>query len=141
MGTTTTTKRRRDEQGVVSVWFLITMAALFAGIVGLVYDGGQILNQREAFDRAAGQAARAGAAQLSAAGVRNGTYGVATQEAITTANNYLTSAGLHGSVTVNGQVVTVTVSGSYSPTFLGSFGMPTIAINETESAQGIQGGP
>lgn len=133
--------RERNEEGAISIFAAMVMAFTFVGLVGLVWDGGTLLNTREAFDRAAGQAARAGAAQLSDSGVRDGTYAVAAQQAINSANNYLAAAGLHGTVAVNGQVVTVTVLGTVTPKFLGSFGMPDIAVSETESAQGIQGGP
>lgn len=134
-------RRRAEEQGAVTMFVALFVAFVLAGLIGLVYDGGRVLDTREADDRAAGQAARAGADQISAAGIRNGLNNVSASQARTAALNYLAAAGLSGTVTVNGQVVTVTVTGSVTPIFLGAFGMPDIHISETESAQGIQGGP
>lgn len=131
----------RDETGALSVWVVLTTATAFLAILGLVADGGRVLNTRAALDRAAAQAARAGADQLSAAGIRNGTNDVSPSAAIAAASNYLTTLGLHGTVTVNGQTVTVTVHQAVQPQILGTFGIPTINVTETESAQGIQGGP
>src|SRR5690348_10545712 len=101
--------RERNEAGALSIWVVLTTATAFLAILGLVADGGRILNTRAALDRAAAQAARAGADQLSAAGIRDGNNDVSTSQAITAATNYLAAAGIQGSVTVNGQTVTVTV--------------------------------
>ena len=133
--------RQRNETGALSIWVVLTTATAFLAILGLVADGGRILNTRAALDRAAAQAARAGADQLSAAGIRNGHNDVSVSQAITAASNYLAAAGVHGSVSVTGQTVTVTVHRTVQPQILGTFGMPTINVTETESAQGIQGGP
>lgn len=143
MNARSTPRRRpsRAEDGSLSIFVAMFMVVVFGGLIGLVYDGGRVLDAREAYDRAAGQAARAGADQLSAAGIRDGNNDVSPAQAQTAAENYLAAAGMTGTVTVNGQVVTVTVTGSVAPIFLGSFGMPDIHISETESAQGIQGGP
>lgn len=132
---------QRNEEGALSIWVVLTTATAFLAILGLVADGGRILNTRAALDRAAAQAARAGADQLSTAAIRNGTNDVSTSQAITAALNYLAAAGVHGTVTVTGQRVTVTVHRAVQPQILGTFGMPTINVTETESAQGIQGGP
>ena len=131
----------RNETGALSIWVVLTTATAFLAVLGLVADGGRVLNARAALDRAAAQAARAGADQLSAAGVRDGNDDVSASQAITAAQNYLTAAGIQGTATVHGQTVTVTVHRAVGPQILGTFGMPTINVTETESAQGIQGGP
>ena len=134
-------RHTRREAGALSIWVVLTTATAFLAILGLVADGGRILNTRAALDRAASQAARAGADQLSSAGIRDGNNDVSASQAITAATNYLTAAGIQGTVTVTGQKVTVTVHRAVQPQILGTFGMPTINVTETESAQGIQGGP
>ena len=131
----------RTETGALSIWVVLTTATAFLAILGLVADGGRILNTRAALDRVAAQAARAGADQLSAAGIRDGNNDVSASQAITAAQSYLTAAGIQGTAIVNGQTVTVTVERAVAPQILGTFGMPTINVTETESAQGIQGGP
>ena len=133
--------REHTETGALSIWVVLTTATAFLAVLGLVADGGRILNARAALDRAAAQAARAGADQLSAAGIRDGNNDVSTSQAINAAQNYLREVGIQGTASVNGQTVTVTVHREVAPQILGTFGMPTINVTETESAQGIQGGP
>ena len=134
-------RHNRNDVGALSIWVVLTAATAFLAIVGLVADGGRILNTRASLDRAAAQAARAGADQLSAAGIRDGNNDVSASQAVTAAQKYLAAAGIQGTATVNGQTVTVTVHQAVQPQILGTFGMPTINVTETESAQGIQGGP
>ena len=67
-------RTRRDERGVVSTWTILMASGVFLVLLGLVYDGGNAMNQRIAAHRAAEQAARAAADEMR--GVRDGTEGI-----------------------------------------------------------------
>lgn len=131
---------QRTETGALSIWGVLFIAVGFTALLGLVLDGGRALDAKLAAARAAQQAARSGADQLSQASIRSGGNAVADQAAANAAQKYLAAAGEHGSVHINGSTVTVTVTGSVAPRVLSAFGVGAIGVHETESARGIQGG-
>lgn len=129
--------RRREERGSVSVWALFIIAGAFTMLLGLVVDGGNVLDDRTAAARAAGQAARLGADSLSSASVRNGHDAINVEAARAKAQGYLHDAGLNGVVRVSGRSVTVTVTGRSSTQILGVVGIDSFPISETRTAQAI----
>lgn len=131
------TRRVRDERGVASVWTMIVVTTAFVGLMALVGGGGELINERVEAKRAAEQAARAGADELSASAVRSGTDKVDAGEAIARANGVLRQAGWSGSVMVEGSRVVVTVNDTRSPQFLSLIGVGAMQINETGSADAI----
>jgi hypothetical protein len=94
------------------------LLALFVALValaGIVIDGGAKLNQAENATAIAQEAARAGAGMVNRANAyATGSFTVDQGQAIAAAEQYLASAGCHGTVTPAGNdaiEVTVTVTG------------------------------
>jgi Flp pilus assembly protein TadG len=126
-----------DERGSASIWAILVIAGAFTVILGLVVDGGRIIDERVAASRAAAQAARAGADALSVASVRNGSDAIDAAAARARAQTYLRAAGVHGTVSVSGDRVTVRVTGESKNQILGVIGVASFPIGETESARAI----
>jgi Flp pilus assembly protein TadG len=130
--------RRHDERGAAAVWTLIIASTAFVALLGLVGGGGELVNDHVAAKRAAEQAARAGADELSqAAVVHDSTDRVNVGDAIARAKQVLQQAGWSGTVQVNGSEVTVTATGTREPQFLRLLGVGVVHIQETGSANAI----
>lgn len=130
--------RRHDERGAAAVWTLIIASTAFVALLGLVGGGGELVNDHVAAKRAAEQAARAGADELSqAAVVHDSTDRVNVGDAIARAKQVLQQAGWSGTVQVNGSEVTVTATGTREPQFLRLLGVGVVQIQETGSANAI----
>lgn len=127
----------RDERGSASIWAILVIAGAFTVLLGLVVDGGRVIDERVAASRAAAQAARAGADALSAASVRNGSDAVDAEAARARAQSYLRDAGMDGTVSVAGDTVTVRVTAESENQILGVIGVTSFPIDETESARAI----
>jgi Flp pilus assembly protein TadG len=108
-------------------------------LLGLVVDGGRVVDDRSEASRVAAQAARAGADALSSASVRNGGATISAEAAVARAKGYLTGAGMTGTVKVRSHTVTVTVTGRSATDFLGIIGVGSFPIDETRSATAITG--
>jgi Flp pilus assembly protein TadG len=129
--------RARNERGSASIWAILVIAGAFTVLLGLVVDGGRVIDARIAASRAAAQAARVGADALSSASVRSGHDTVDVDVARARAQGYLDAAGMTGTVRISGQTVTVTVTGESATQVLGVIGITSFPIDETESAQAI----
>lgn len=130
--------RRHDERGAAAVWTLIIASTAFVALLGLVGGGGELVNDHVAAKRAAEQAARAGADELSqAAVVHDSTDRVNVGDAIARAKQVLQQSGWSGTVQVNGSEVTVTATGTREPQFLRLLGVGVVRIQETGSANAI----
>ena len=129
--------RIRTERGSASVWAMLVITGAFTVLLGLVVDGGRLLDARTASSRAAAQAARVGADALSSASVRDGHDAINVEAAKARAQNYLHDAGMSGTVTVSGRTVSVTVTGKSTTQILGVIGIDSFPISETETARGI----
>lgn len=127
----------RTERGSASIWAILVISGAFTVLLGLVVDGGHVIDARVAASRAAAQAARVGADSLSPASVRDGHDAINVEAAKSRAQNYLHDAGMTGTVTVAGELVTVTVTGSSETKILGVIGISSFPIEESESAQAI----
>ncbi len=127
----------RDERGSASIWAILVIAGAFTVLLGLVVDGGRVIDERVAASRAAAQAARAGADALSAASVRNGSDAVDAEAARARAQSYLRDAGMDGTVSVAGDTVTVRITAESENQILGVIGVTSFPIDETESARAI----
>jgi len=124
---------------MASVWALLVTAGAFTVLLGLVVDGGHVIDARLEAARVAAQAARVGADQLSASSVRSGGDAVNAQAAAERARQYLQQAGQQGTVHVSGDTVTVTVSGSSPAGILTVIGIRAFPIDEAQTARGITG--
>ena len=127
----------RDERGVVSVWTIFMASGVFLVLLGLVYDGGNAMNNRISAHRSAEQAARAAADEMR--GVRDGAEGINQATAVQRANQVLAQAGWQGSVSINGLDVSVQVTGKSDNAFLGVIGFKSFPIDETGTATSITG--
>jgi hypothetical protein len=132
---------RRDERGQTISLFLLIMAVPLIAIAGLAYDGSRYLAaQREANDVAL-QAARAGAQAVSDAAFYGGDAVVVDGPLATAAaQRYLSARGYSGSVSVNPEAVTVTVTVSHTPAVLDILpGIGTRSFTGRASATPLRG--
>lgn len=130
-------REHRDERGVISVWTIMMASGVFLILLGLVYDGGNAMNERIEAHRAAEQAARAAADEMR--GVRDGTEGINETTATARANQVLSQAGWNGTVRIEGLDVTVRVTGRSDNAFLSVIGFPSFPVDETGTATSITG--
>jgi len=131
----------RDESGQLTV-FVAGMAMSLILVAGLLVDGGSVLSARQQAVNDAFEAARAGAESLDPGALRgSGTVEVDPATAVAAATAYLTSIGEHGTVAVNGNAVTVTVSFRHPLAILSAVGMGPVAIRGSATATPVEGGP
>lgn len=124
---------------MVTAFTVVIIAALVV-MAGLVLDGGLALDARIKAVDTAQEAARAGAQALNIAGFRTTGRAVLNPAAATAAADaYLAAAGDTGTVAVNGQVVTVTVTHSQHTEILSIVGIETMTATGTASATAEQG--
>lgn len=131
---------RHSERGSASIWAVLVTAGAFTLLLGLVVDGGRVIDARLDSTRTAAQAARSGADALSEASVRNGNDEIAAAAAISRAENYLHDAGMTGSARVVGDTVSVTVTGQSNTVILSVIGITSFRIEETQRAEAINEG-
>jgi|SRR5690625_389580 len=94
--------------------FLIVMAGALLLLVAFVLDVGAALSERNRNLQLAQEAARAGAQQIDLAAYRaDGTVSLDPAAATSEAEAFLTDAGVQGSATVDGDVVTVTAETTF----------------------------
>jgi hypothetical protein len=129
--------RVAGERGSVSIWALLVTSAAFTVLLGLVVDGGHLIDARLEASRVAAQAARLGADQLSAGSVRAGGDAVNAEAAAAQAHRYLAAAGHQGTVRAYEDRVTVTIAGRSPARILSVVGIEAFPIRESETAQGI----
>lgn len=135
---------RRDEEGSVTLYTVITMTALLAAL-GLVVDVGTATAAKGRAIHAAFAAARAGADALSGETfVTTGRVSVNASAARRAATTYLADIGLAdgATVTVSGSTVTVTVRHTEHPRILNAFGLSGITVTgsgEASAVYGVQG--
>lgn len=128
---------RHSERGSASIWALMITAGAFTVLLGLVVDGGRLIDARLVSARTAAQAARLGADTLSEASVRNGNSTIAASTAVARVREYLSDAGMTGTVQVAGDRVTVTVTGISANHILTIVGVGSFPIEEAQTAQAI----
>ena len=128
--------RARNERGSISLW-LVTSSFVMMMLVGLAVDlGGQVHAKQRAHDVAA-QAARAGGQQVQAAPAIQGQFlAVDVAAARRAAEDYLSAAGVTGTVSVTGgDTITVEVTDTYQPTLLAFIGVSTLTVTGEASAR------
>jgi Flp pilus assembly protein TadG len=119
---------------------VVLLTAAMIMCAGLVVDGGRVFAaNRRAHDDAAG-AARAGAQALSVSDLRaTGTVTLDPDAATAAAQDYLTAAGVTGTVEVNGDEVAVTVSITTRMLILGLGGIGSRTVTAQETARAVHG--
>jgi hypothetical protein len=135
---------QRDECGQLAA-FVAVLAFALVLVAGLVADGGGVLAAHQQAIADAFEAARAGAQQLDQSALRSeGAVSVDPAAARTAALSYLERLGETGSVSVDGDAVTVTASLRHALAVLSAVGVGPVAISGTATAsatQGITGAP
>ena len=128
----------RDERGSVTVFVVGVLLALVV-MGGLVFDGGAVIAGHREADAEAEGAARAAAEQVSIAALRSGHVQLNAAGATKAADTYLRHYGHTGSVIVNGNEVTVTVSYVVDMQVLDLIGIRSKAVTGTGTATAIEG--
>jgi hypothetical protein len=124
-------------EGSVTV-FVLLLTVCLACLLGLVANGGAVLSAREAAISEAEQAARAGAAVLAPATIRQGGIASGGVQAMTAAELFMELSGHPGTAVADGDTVTASVTPFRVPTpLLALVGIPAIAISATASATAI----
>jgi Flp pilus assembly protein TadG len=121
-----------SEDGTVSSFFVVLAIATMA-VVGLVYDGGQVIATTVEAREAAASAARIAAQQLSLSDLHQGTAGIDPVAATGAGHQALARTGHVGQVEVAGDQVTVTVTTSQPMRFLPAPAR-TITVSATATA-------
>lgn len=144
MNTHTTTPRYTDsgtdsDRGSVSLLFVTVTVALLL-IIGLVVDGGAQIRNRQHADTTAQEAARAaGQAVNPAAAIAGDGAQVQLGAGKAAAQQYLTAAGVGGTVTTTGgTTVHVHTTTTYSPAFLGIIGIGSLTASGDADARVVR---
>lgn len=99
-----------SEHGSISAFMAIIAVALIM-VIGLVYDGGQVLATQASAGDLASNAARAGAQEIDLDALRaTGTVRLHPERAAATAEAFLAAREASGSASVSGADITVTVT-------------------------------
>jgi hypothetical protein len=106
-----------NEKGSATLWFVITTPIMLVFLLFSNDVAEKIQSETNAYNVATA-AARAGANALSGQVVANGMTAVDAVKAANAADGYLDAAGFPGTVSVNGDRVTVTIDTTYDTRFL-----------------------
>jgi hypothetical protein len=143
-GTTEHLSRRRNltsnEDGTVTAFVVVFSVALIL-MAGLVLDGGLTLAAKVQAINEAQAAARAGAQAINISTYRaTGQIVLDPGQATADADSYLSAAGHRGTVAVNGDQVTVTVSITQPMQILNIAGINHLTVTGTGTATAEQNG-
>ena len=132
-------RRLRGEHGQVVPFFLV-LAPVLLVLVGLVFDGGQILTARRDANNLARQAARAAVQELDVNSVRAGAPVLDPVAADASARRYLADRGVNPvAVVVSAERVEVTVSIDQPTPLLSVIGISHRRVTATGSARPARG--
>jgi Flp pilus assembly protein TadG len=114
---------------------MAAMMILLMAVAGLVIDGGRMLDASQNAYSIAEEAARAGAGMVNTSeAYGSGTYVVDGPQAQAAAQAYLASSGYAGTVSVNGDNITVTVHITEATTVLSLVGIDRLTSTGTAVA-------
>jgi Flp pilus assembly protein TadG len=130
--------RATDERGSVTVFMVGVFLALIV-VAGLVFDGGSIIAGHREADAEAEGAARAAAEQIANTSLHAGTVAIAPAQAQHAVAVYLAPYHHRGTVAVNGDNVTVTVSFPVTMQVLSVIGVGSKTVSGSGSASAIEG--
>ncbi len=127
-----------DDRGSVTIWAIGVVVASML-MVGLVLDGGVLLRARSDAFSIASAAARAGAQHLEDDAAAQGQPTLDPTGARAAALAYLDAHGLSGTVNVQPDRITVTVTSTARLQLLQMIGGDTVAFDATATVQAIKG--
>lgn len=122
------------EEGSLAAYFVLIVVVLMV-MMGFVIDSSGKYSEVEHAQMVASGASRTAVNSLTGAALQNGSIAVQTVTAQAAAENYITAAGMTGTVTVTGEVITVNVETSYTTKFLSLIGVNELPAAATASAQ------
>jgi Flp pilus assembly protein TadG len=134
-------RRLRDDRGAITIMYAILLPVLIA-IIGLGADNSRHSQSQNHALNVAREAARAGGQAIDASvAIPGGTKQVDVAAATAAVNDYLTTAGVTGVVTVapDRQHLTVTVTITENTVFLQIVGITTYTVQATATAQLVVG--
>lgn len=132
--------RSASDTGSITLMLAVLFVALIA-LAGIVIDGGAKLNQAENATAIAQEAARAGAGMVNQGNaLSTGSFTVDQAQAVAAAQQYLASAGYHGSVTpVGTQSIQVIVTVTGPTRVLSIIGIDSMTSTGTATASLVTG--
>ncbi len=136
----TTHKPRSRDTGSISLFVIIICLVMFAAI-GLVIDGSTRLRAASHATTSAQEAARAAGQALSGSAITGHQGTVNPSLGAAAAQSYLAQAGVRGTISITGDIITVTTDQSWHPTFLGAFGIGGSTLHGTATATTQYTGP
>lgn len=101
--------RLRSDRGNTALFSLVAVATLLT-LVTLISDGAERMQSGRQATRVAGEAARTASQEMTGSLIVGGAPKVDTAAGAAAARSYLRQAGVDGTVVVDGETVTVTVS-------------------------------
>jgi len=125
----------RDEGRIALLVIVLTLAVL--AMIGLSVDGGGKIRALQRADNLASEAARAAGQAIQAPqAIQGGDKIVDPAAAVAAAQNYLSAAGVTGTVAIaaDRKHITVTVTIVYTTVFLGLIGIDTLAATRQATA-------
>jgi Flp pilus assembly protein TadG len=138
MGVETFFRRRlaalRGDRGSASISFLLVSVTLIV-VIGLVVDGAGKIQANERADFVAASAARTATSAIGGDTVRVGALTLDPVKAVAAGEAYVAAAGMAGTVSVTGDVVSVTVTTTYSTRFLSLIGITQLPGSGEASAR------
>jgi hypothetical protein len=129
------------ERGAVMFWVIPVMLGLVA-LAGLVVDGGNAIAARQHAADLAHQAARAGADALSPNSLHAAEPSQLTADpgaATKAAEKILAAGGVAGTVTIDGDSVTVSITVHQQTQILSAFGLSAVSGSATSTATALHG--
>jgi hypothetical protein len=126
--------RLREEEGSLSAFLLVVVVVLVV-VIGLVVDSAGKYSADSQAEQIAANAARTAVNSINGDTVLVGATALNAAEAQTAAEQYLAAAGVTGTVTVSGQVVSVEVETTYTTRFVSLVGINSLTGTGSASAQ------
>jgi hypothetical protein len=124
----------RADEGRVTA-FVVVLAVAILALAGLSLDGGLALAAKVNANGQAEAAARAGAQAIDLTVYRaSNRLELVPAQAVSTAEDYLSSVGATGTVTVSGDTVTVTITATQNTQLLAMVGISSLTVHATGSA-------
>lgn len=130
----TRARRPRRERGSITPFVVLAVPTLVV-LVGLVTDGGGQIQGSTHAQHVASSAARYATGEISGEAISGGSLTINPVAAEQSAREFVAASGLEGTAHVNGDTVTVTVTGKYQTKFLSIIGINELNYSASASAK------